>query len=287
MKDIDALSGQSTNLARDVEFLLQHRFERRKLLRLAGIAGVLSAHVAAQSRGYGMFSGQEEPILTAEGPDGPCMNFTSETSGPYPADGTVGRDNNILNVLDWSGVVRRDLRSDVDDPGQRVGGVGLVLDLKLVDVNKACQPLAGHAIYLWHCDAVGNYSLYSTPDRSWLRGVQVTDGNGIARFLTIFPGAYSGRYPHIHFEVFSSLENATSGRQARLISQLAMPQQACINVYQGAAYKGSRSTFGRTNSAERDSIFGNNGAQRIPVMTLNGEGNPESGYSMGAVIGLA
>jgi protocatechuate 3,4-dioxygenase beta subunit len=37
---------------------------------------------------------------------------------------------------------------------------------------------------------------------SYLRGVQVTDSNGQVTFTTIYPACYSGRWPHIHFEVF-------------------------------------------------------------------------------------
>ena len=91
----------------------------------------------------------------------------------------------------------------------------LAITLTVANVNAACVPLAGYAVYLWHCDRTGNYSLYGTAaGESYLRGVQVTDANGRVTFTTIFPARYDGRWPHIHFEVFSTLSNALSGRYA-------------------------------------------------------------------------
>lgn len=76
----------------------------------------------------------------------------------------------------------------------------------------AAPPLAGYAIYLWHCNRDGGYSMYSSgiTAENYLRGVQVTDSNGEVTFSTIFPGCYSGRWPHIHFEVYASLDAATT-----------------------------------------------------------------------------
>jgi protocatechuate 3,4-dioxygenase beta subunit len=116
--------------------------------------------------------------------------------------------------------------------------------LNVVDVNTACTPLIGYAVYLWHCDPLGQYSLYDQPNESWLRGVQVTDANSQVTFTTVFPGCYAGRFPHIHFEIFSSPANATSGRYARLVSQLAMPVEACNAVYADTTiYGASRTRF--------------------------------------------
>ncbi|PRC06847.1 hypothetical protein CQ010_11320 [Arthrobacter sp. MYb211] len=37
-------------------------------------------------------------------------------------------------------------------------------------------------------------------NENYLRGVQLTDANGIVRFTSIFPAYYAGRWPHIHLE---------------------------------------------------------------------------------------
>ncbi|WP_375262420.1 hypothetical protein [Palleronia sp.] len=81
-----------------------------------------------------------------------------------------------------------------------------------------------HATYLWHCNAVGAYSLYDQPQANWPRGVRVADAEGAARFTSIVPGCYAGRWPHIHFEVFKSPEAAVSGEAAVLTARFALPQ---------------------------------------------------------------
>ena len=67
-------------------------------------------------------------------------------------------------------------------------------------------------MYLWQCDRDGNYSLYSqaAASENYLRGAQEVDANGTVTFTSIFPACYSGRWPHIHFEVYGSLSDATS-----------------------------------------------------------------------------
>ena len=79
----------------------------------------------------------------------------------------------------------------------------LTLKLQLVNNTAAgCASLAGYAIYLWHCDREGRYSMYSSgvTDQNYLRGPQDTGSDGVATFGSIFPGCYDGRMPHVHFE---------------------------------------------------------------------------------------
>ena len=88
----------------------------------------------------------------------------------------------------------------------------LTVNLQILDNANGCTPLAGAAVYMWHCDIDGRYSLYSqaATDENYLRGVQEADSDGRVTFTSIFPAAYSGRWPHIHFEVYPSLTEATS-----------------------------------------------------------------------------
>jgi protocatechuate 3,4-dioxygenase beta subunit len=53
----------------------------------------------------------------------------------------------------------------------------------------------------------GNYSLYSeaAAGENYLRGAQEVDAAGTASFTSISPACYSGRWPHVHFEVYASL----------------------------------------------------------------------------------
>lgn len=218
---------------------------------------------------------------------GGCLVDPTETAGPYPGDGTNTASGATSNVLTISGIVRSDIRSSFISSTTVAGGVLVKLTLTLVNVNATCAPLAGYAIYLWQADRQGHYSLYTVPAESYLRGVQVTDANGQVTFTTIFPAAYDGRWPHMHFEVFSSLSNALSGRYAILTSQFAMPAAICQVVFADTAtYPSSTSNFSRVSLAS-DGIFGDNTAAQIAQQTPTFTGSPSDGYAATALIGIA
>ena len=218
---------------------------------------------------------------------GACIVDPTETAGPYPGDGTNTASGSTSNVLTVSGIVRSDIRSSFISSTNVAGGVLLKITLTLVNVNATCAPLAGYAIYLWQADRQGRYSLYTAAAESYLRGVQVTDANGQVTFTTIFPGCYDGRWPHMHFEVFSSLSNALSGRFSILTSQLAMPAAACTAVYADATtYPSSASNFARV-SLSSDMVFGDNTSAQIAQQTPALTGSPSAGYTGTALIGIA
>ena len=127
----------------------------------------------------------------------PSAEVPTETAGPYPGDGSNGPD-----VLDDSGIVRHDIRRSFGSSRKLAKGVPLRVNLTVTDASNDYTPMAGAAVYLWHCDRSGRYSMYSSgvEDENYLRGIAKTDGDGTAWFKTIFPGCYSGRWPHIHFE---------------------------------------------------------------------------------------
>ena len=128
-----------------------------------------------------------------------------ETAGPYPADGSNGP-----NVLDDDGIVRADLTSSFGESSGTADGVPIVFNLSIVDADTG-SAIPGAVVYLWHCNAEGKYSIYELEDQNYLRGVQVADDAGRISFTSIFPGCYVSRWPHAHFEVYSSLEEATAG----------------------------------------------------------------------------
>lgn len=228
------------------------------------------------------------PALTGTALDGSrCTAFAIETQGPYPADGSNGARGSdaAINVLGRDGVQRRDIRTGIGG-ATPVEGVPLDLTLRLVDVNMQCMAMTGYALYIWHCDAQGRYSLYDVPGETWLRGLQVADSQGVVRFTTIVPGCYMGRYPHIHFEVFSSLQVASAGRYARLTSQLALPAPACEATYALPAYAAASRTWPQSRDIARDMVFGDNGAERIKAMTLDLTGSPAEGFRGSATIGI-
>jgi protocatechuate 3,4-dioxygenase beta subunit len=181
----------------------------------------------------------------------PTATVPDETAGPYPGDGSNGPD-----VLDDSGIVRHDIRRSFGDSTTLAAGIPLRVNLTITDASDGFAPLPGLAVYLWHCDRAGRYSLYSAgvEDENYLRGIAKTDRAGTAWFQTIFPGCYSGRWPHIHFEVYRSVAKAVSNGPIVKTSQIALPQAACRKVYATSGYSGSLANLGRT-SLSSDMVF--------------------------------
>ena len=99
--------------------------------------------------------------------------------------------------------------------------------LTVLDSSNGCAPLAGGAVYLWHADKDGHYSMYTAPDANYLRGVQEADATGTVTFQSIWPGCYDGRWPHMHFEVYPTLADALEASNRIVTSQIALPQDAC------------------------------------------------------------
>lgn len=126
-----------------------------------------------------------------------CMTLMSSvTEGPYYLDGAL---------------VRKDIT-------EGKSGVPLTLRLTVVDATDGCTPVKGAAVEIWHCDAWGYYSGYTTAnpggsapaesedgstadDDTYLRGYQIAGANGAVKFETIFPGWYTPRTCHIHLKV--------------------------------------------------------------------------------------
>lgn len=201
---------------------------------------------------------------------GSCERIPEETAGPFPGDGSNGP-----NVLDKAGVVRSDIRSSFAGLEGVAAGIPLAVTLRLVDLQNDCAPAAGLAVYVWHCDREGRYSLYNrgARERNYLRGVQESDANGELSFTTVFPGCYRGRWPHIHFEVYPSLAAAADERKKVATSQLAFPQAACDEVYATAGYEDSVRIMRRV-SLERDSVFRDGVSRQMAKMT----GDVAAGY---------
>lgn len=233
---------------------------RRDMLRLAA-GGVGALYLF----------GRADRVRGREGRTGTCDRIPEETAGPFPADGSNGPD-----VLSEAGVVRTDIRPSFAGLSGVAPGVPLTVNLQLVDLQNGCAPAAGLAVYIWHCDREGRYSLYNrgVTEQNYLRGVQESDSDGWLSFTTIFPGCYRGRWPHIHFEVFPSLADATDERNRISTSQLAFPEAACDEVYAVEGYEPSARTKRRV-SLSRDSVFRDGVAQQMAAMT----GSASEGYT--------
>jgi protocatechuate 3,4-dioxygenase beta subunit len=245
-----------------VAFDIRTLISRRGVLTLIGY-GVGAVALAACSSGTtSSVATDSAASLTGEIPD--------ETAGPYPGDGSNGAD-----VLEQSGIVRSDIRSSING-GATATGVPMALTLTIVDIANGNRPFADAAVYVWHCDSGGGYSMYSDgiTNETYLRGVQVADSDGKVSFTSIFPACYAGRWPHIHFEVYPDVNSITEAASVIATSQVAIPQDACTTVYARDGYSGSSANLAQV-SLESDNVFGDDGgASQLATVT----GDSDAGY---------
>ena len=245
---------------------------RRRLLALIGASGVgLLASRTVTASSPGTSSGAAGTAAAAES----CTVTPTETGGPFPADGNssgggasaggpggstaggaMGGDSAAFNVLDDPQFVRTDIRSNLDGT-DTLDGVPFELTITVHSSATDCAPLAGAAVYIWHCSPDGNYSGYSGTMNggdfsavSWLRGIQVTDDAGQATFTTVLPGRYSGRAFHIHFAVFD--DAAYTNRL--LTSQMGLPDDTITTLYTEAGTEYAEALSNVTTLAT-DNIF--------------------------------
>ncbi|MFF1634608.1 intradiol ring-cleavage dioxygenase [Leifsonia sp. NPDC058248] len=217
------------------------------------------------------------PTTRATGGAG-VVEVPDETAGPFPGDGSNG-----IDVLDDSGIVRSDIRSSFGSSTTTAEGVPLTIRLGVRDAATGAA-LVGAAVYLWHCDRSGEYSLYgqSVQNENYLRGVQPVDASGNVTFRSIFPACYSGRWPHIHFEVYSDVATAVASGPIVKTSQIALPQETCDSVYATAGYEQSVSNLSRT-SLSSDMVFrDDSGIHQLATMT----GSAASGYTAALTVGV-
>ena len=286
-------------LADDLQRLLEARATRRHSLRwllagaggsaalaLAGCGGDTATGSAAAASTANGTSGTTTTTTTttATGSNGTCAVIPEETGGPYPGDGTNSNGSGVANALTLSGIVRSDIRTSVAPGSATAAGIPTTLKLQIVNVGASCASAAGAAVYLWHCDRDGNYSMYANSllKENYLRGVQEADSNGIVTFTTIFPGCYAGRMPHIHFEIYPSLAKATSAAHRVKTSQLTFPMATLNEVYATGAYATSARNLAGISYAT-DNVFGDGTSLQIASVT----GDPVNGYVVTLTVGVA
>lgn len=212
-----------------------------------------------------------------------CVEAPEETAGPYPADGSTA-SNRTYNVLALAGIVRSDIRSSIDGSGTQ-DGVPLTLNISLGNTQDGCASLEGYAIYIWHCTRAGDYSVYTTGNvaENYLRGVQATDASGKATFVTVVPGCYMGRVPHIHVEIYPSLALAKSAANAVKTTQLAFPADTMEALYRNvSSYADSVRAF-ESISFATDNVFSDGYDSQLVTMS----GNVSDGYTAAIDIAIA
>lgn len=283
----------SGRLADDLDIMLR----RRHLLAMMG--GSSAAFLAACSGGgsssdtttstgsTGGGSGNSGGGSSGGSSSGACVSYSEETNGPYPADGSNNANGAVANVLIDSGIIRSDMTTSFAGMSGTAAGVALEMTLTIVDTSNSCAALEGYAVYAWHCNAIGEYSVYDLADQNYLRAVGITDANGQVTFQTIYPGCYPGRWPHIHFEVYESESAATHYSNRVLCSQIAMPTSESSYVYSVRTDYGNSSTnFANIPSIYSDNVFGDNSDDEIEAQTMNLTGDDTNGYEGTVTIGL-
>jgi protocatechuate 3,4-dioxygenase beta subunit len=246
----------------DIGRALDRRLSRRRALTvLGGGAAALTLAACQQVTGGGLVA------------------IPTETAGPYPGDGSNGP-----NVLTTSGIVRSDIRSSFGSMSGTATGVKLTIKMKVLDVSEGGANKTGAAVYLWHADRLGRYSLYSSgvTNQNYLRGVQVVDADGMVTFTSTFPGCYDGRWPHIHFEIYPSAAKATTAANKIATSQMAMPVAPCQAVYATSSYTGSAANLAKT-SITTDNVFRDGYSHQLANVT----GSVAGGYTARMTMAVA
>lgn len=279
------------SLAADVDKLLGAAASRRQTLRwlLAGAASVPLA--GCGGGGDSGTSTAGSTVSTGSGTGGAttgtnasCAVIPEETGGPYPADGTNSSNGKVANALVLSGIVRSDIRSSIAGATGVAQGVPLTIRLKIVNVASSCATVTGATVYLWHCDRNGNYSMYSSSisAENYLRGVQAADADGYVTFLTIFPGCYDGRMPHVHFEVYPNLATSTTASNRIKTSQFTFPLATLNTVYTATGYANSVQNLSRISYAT-DNVFSDGTTLQMATMS----GDIVNGYVAELTVGVS
>jgi protocatechuate 3,4-dioxygenase beta subunit len=230
---------------------------------LIGVLGGGVASVAFGARALDAFGAGDTNVAT-------CVLTPEVTEGPYWIDDKL---------------TRHDVREGRP-------GLPLVLDFTIVNA-KTCKPIKGADVEIWHADASGNYSGFdggsaggapggggSGPqtETRYLRGHQRSDALGKASFLTVFPGWYRGRTPHVHMKV-----HVGSADRVVHTGQVFFNEAIQASVYRSGAYasRGQADT-----SHARDMIYARAGGSRA-VVKLGRRPGGARGYVGRIVIGVA
>lgn len=266
-----------------VSDLIQRLRSRREVLQVGGMLGATALTgcavnatasnnyttsvpmVSAASGATPVATATTAPAATVTPAALSCVLTPSLTEGPYFVDERL---------------LRSDIRTDPSD-NSTVTGATLTLALQVVRVSgNTCLPVAGAAVDVWHCNALGVYSDvsdagFNTKGKKFLRGYQVTDANGMVNFTTIYPGWYSGRAVHIHFKVRTNIESANG---YELTSQWFFDDTLSDQVFANAPYA-AKGTRDRRNA--NDDIYKQAGSQMVLPVVKSGDA-----YAATYVIGL-
>lgn len=241
----------------DDDQLIGRVLARRDVLRVLGGATVMMAALPgamSRLRSIGPSRAHAQTVPT-------CIVRPEQTEGPYFVDELLERS---------------DIRSD-PTTGAVSAGVPLTLAFVVSRLDgTTCSPFAGAVVDVWHCDSQGLYSdvaANGTVGRKFLRGYQVTDADGAATFVTIYPGWYQGRTVHIHFKIRTAADETLE-----FTSQLFFDDALTDAVYAQAPYasRGTRSTRNAT-----DGIYAGGGSELLLDVAADGAGGYVATFAIG------
>jgi len=251
---LEASEWRKIESVRKYESSSQCLVSRREVLTWAGTTGVF------------LMMGMQRPAYAGSGSSpSPCIVRPQQTEGPYFIDERLHRS---------------DIRTDPAD-NRVVPGTLLALTFQIMRLKAGdCQPLPDAQVDIWHCDARGIYSDVQDPEfdttgQKFLRGYQLTDARGTARFQTIYPGWYPIRTVHIHFKIRTA---PVARRLYEFTSQVYFPDEVTDRVHTALPYS---SNGRRRVRNQHDFIFREGGDQlMLQPSATNG------GYAATFAIGL-
>lgn len=219
-----------------------------------GLTGLALGNACGSNGGSGAGGGAG----AAGAPHTSCTLYPQQMEGPYYLDLDLLR----VNVTEGR------------------PGAPLLLDLQIVRAG-SCAPIDGVAVDVWQCDAAGVYSGYpgqlgglDTSGEKFLRGTQLTDAAGHARFETIYPGWYPGRTTHVHFKVQLSQSSAVT-------SQIYFPEDVTASLYGASAPYAARGQKDTSNGAD---FIARSGGGMPALLSISGSTRE---YRGSLVIGVA
>lgn len=225
-----------------------NQLTRRRLLRDAGVVGVALAAAGGLDVTRGIAA-----VSSASSMSSALVLTPEQEEGPFY-------------------VALEKVRKDI-----RLGRPGVPLDLEIKIVNSTSgKPIVNAACDIWHCDATGVYSDESsenTVGQTYLRGVQLTNAQGIAEFETIYPGHYAGRATHIHVKVHvggTVKGSAYSGGHVSHTGQLFFSDAISTEVYKLGPY--TSDTAARVLHAADQVWTQQDGAKSVVELTKSGAG---------------
>jgi protocatechuate 3,4-dioxygenase beta subunit len=199
-----------------------------------------------------------------------CLVESSTTRGPYFVD-TINDTNNVATsgtpyAIDALIPQRSDIRTDTEGSAGTQLGIPLVLNITLYD-SSCSAVISGARVDIWHANAHGAYSDVKEAGgdytgQNFLRGYQFSDANGLVSFTTVYPGAYSGRCPHIHLKI--RIFNADGAVTTENTTQLFFTDATSTSIYAASSYY-TTSSYNTKDSA--DAIYNSESPTLIPTLT--------------------